>query len=234
MAEIPGAPANSEVMISEKARPIQSAEESEPRFSNRRMAMRWNSGVAWREQLEKATAKSSRPRQGPGAGGQGSEFACGCPSRVGCIRSASREDANLTSAPARACRPPAPGPWPLAPALKDTRLRRQQFLELREIAHGLEFGVLLQLLLVVEALFQGLLQILDRQIVPAGLGVQLGEIVVVLGAVPHAAIFEHDPKKPSVLKDVRIDLKSRLVFRHSFFFLLAREVPHAKVNVKGS
>src|ERR1017187_5588392 len=211
-------------MISEKARPIQSAEGSEPRFSNRRMAMRWNSGVAWRAQLEKATAKSSRPRQGPGAGGQGSEFACGCPSRVGCIRSASREDANLTSAPARACRPPAPGPWPLAPALKDTRLRRQQFLELREIAHGLEFGVLLQLLLaracrppapgpwplapalkdtrlrrqqflelreiahglefgvllqlllVVEALFQGLLQILDRQVVPAGLGIQLGEI----------------------------------------------------------
>jgi hypothetical protein len=45
-----------------------------------------------------------------GAGGQGLGFACGCPSRVDCIRNASPEDANPTSSPARACWPPAPGP----------------------------------------------------------------------------------------------------------------------------
>jgi hypothetical protein len=59
--------------MSEKARPIQSAELSELRFSNRKMAIFWNGGLAgWREHEQTISALKSKAVAGgqwPVAGG---------------------------------------------------------------------------------------------------------------------------------------------------------------------
>jgi len=52
----------------------------------------------------------------------------------------------------------------MRPVLENTRLRGQQFLEFRRVAHAGEFGVLLQFVLLLEALFESLSQVLQRQV----------------------------------------------------------------------
>src|SRR5471032_1830082 len=109
-----------------KARPIQSAELSWLRFSNRRMAMRSPAGVAdWRAQLPNTKLAKTKT-----------------------------ED------------------------LQYTRLQRQQQLELRQFPQRRKLRILVQLLLLLEALFQRFPQILERQLVAPVFGVHLGHIVM--------------------------------------------------------
>src|ERR1035441_9220995 len=133
---MPGAPASSAVMTSEKARPIQSPETPAPRFSKRRMAMRSTRGVGgWPVQAGRRSRRSKSGAAIPGS----RRLSAGAPPER-------RLQARL-------------------PALQYTRLQGQQFLELRQVAHGLEVGVFCDLLLVLKALFQRLPQILQRQVV---------------------------------------------------------------------
>src|SRR5215831_8096019 len=71
--------------------------------------------------------------------------------------------------------------------LQDTRIRGQQLFELGKIFQSSEIRLFLQLVLLAEALFQGLSQILKGELVAAILGVQSGEVVVIFGAFLHAA-----------------------------------------------
>src|SRR5690349_12908563 len=130
-----GAPESSTVTMSEKARPIQSADGSPPRFSKRRMVRR--SGRAGAGERVQATAARNKAA---------------------------------------------------ASSLQYTRLRGQQLLEFRRLAHGLEFGILLEFLAVLEAFLEGLAEVLQRELVAAVLRVDLGEVVVELGAVFDAAL----------------------------------------------
>src|ERR1019366_6652840 len=198
---MPGAPASSSVMTSEKARPIQSPETPAPRFSKRRMAMRSTRGVGgWPVQAERRRNNKSGAAI-PGC----SRLSAGAPPE-------SRLQARL-------------------PTLQYTRLQGQQFLELRQVAHGLEVGVFCDLLLVLKALFQRLPQILQRQVVAAGLGVQLGHVEMELGALLHVALLQQDAIAAVVLKHVGVQLERGLVGLHGLFIFLSGEISRAQVGV---
>src|ERR1035437_9349082 len=199
---MPGAPASSAVMTSEKARPIQSPETPTPRFSKRRMAMRSTDGVSgWRAQPARRSRRSKSGAAIPG-----------------CSR--------LLAGP-----PPERRLQARLPALQYTRLQGQQFLELRQVAHGLEVGIFLDLLLVLKALFQRLPQILKRQLVAAGLGVQLGHVEMELGALLDVALLQQHTVAAVALEDVGVELERDLVGLHGLFVFFSGEISRAQIGV---
>src|ERR1019366_10482558 len=199
---MPGAPASSSVTISEKARPIQSPETPAPRFSKRRMAIRSTRGAAgWRVQAASSRNNKSTTalREFCGAGWQpAAEWYSACLPAALLLCGAANPGCSRLSAGA----PPERRLQARLSTLQYTRLQGQQFLELRQVAHGLEVGVFCDLLLVLKALFQRLPQILQRQVVAAGLGVQLGHVEMELGALLHVALLQQDAIAAVVLQHV--------------------------------
>src|SRR6478672_11854552 len=76
--------------------------------------------------------------------------------------------------------------------LKYTLFLGQELLKFGQFAQCSEIRLLLELVLLLEALLQALAKVLQRQIVAAAFGVQLGEVEVILRALLNAPLLEDD------------------------------------------
>src|ERR1700733_8388776 len=105
--------------------------------------------------------------------------------------------------------------------------------------HQLEFGIFPQpselrlfekFLAVLEALFEGLANVLNRAIVQARLRVGLGDVVMILGALLHGLILNRCALGAAPLENIRVDAQSLAVGRGGPRVLLAREVSRAQIG----
>jgi len=118
--------------------------------------------------------------------------------------------------------------------LQNTRLQSQQLFKLRQFPQRGKLRIFVQFLAFLEALFQCLPQILNRQFVAAVFGIHLGHVVVELGALFDAPFLEQNAVGAVVFENIGIEFERGLESLGSFRVLLAREKRGSQIAVDRS